>query len=108
LLRSLGSVPSDDKRKAISNLDEALQLYTELGRDSEAARVEIALAIARSTEESFMDIPLALEHYSRAEAVLAREPPGVDLAALYMGMAAAAMQSHKTNRSMDAARQAST
>ena len=95
LLRRLGDlmyISGLDLRRGLAAFEEALAIYVELGDERNAARVHSRLGRDLTTFPGLLDLPRAMEHLHAAEAILKREPDGLPLAAVHVGIATAAFQ----------------
>ena len=77
-----------DKTLTLRYQEGALELYEKLGQTEKCAGIHIALGIDY-TIQPLADIPRALEHLRKAEAVLGEGPDSVPLAFFNLGMAMA-------------------
>lgn len=80
-----------DFEKGISYLERALAVYEELGETERAARVHSRLGRSLSSFAQTLDVPRALDHLRKAEAVLAGEGDSPVLGAVYAGLASASI-----------------
>ncbi|MGA9721285.1 MAG: AAA family ATPase, partial [Candidatus Binatus sp.] len=88
-----------DYGAAIRHAEAALSLYIGLGDAGKVARSHAQLGTFYSLiGEPTSDIPLAREHFRKAEALLSKEPEGKALARLYIGIAQTSYTSRGTQR----------
>jgi DNA-binding CsgD family transcriptional regulator len=80
-----------DYDAGIAYLQRALQVYEQLGQADRAAYVHSRLASALSTLPETWDLPRAVHHYRRAEAILAARPASSALGYVYAGLAQVAV-----------------
>ena len=109
LLERLGALTFEtgiDYPAGIGDLEKALQLYTQLDQPLEAARVHVRLGSALASLPGTWDLPRAVEHYRRAEAVLSAAGPGAALGAVYVGMAQVAIWNVDIAAGLDASARA--
>ena len=109
LLERLGALTFEtgiDYAAGIGDLEKALQLYTQLDQPLEAARVHVRLGSALASLPETWDLPRAVEHYRRAEAVLSAAGPGAALGAVYVGMAQVAIWNVDIAAGLDASARA--
>lgn len=93
LMARLGEVAGiTDRALGVEYLEGALRLYESLGNVEAAAEMHSRLGSALSLVSSVWNIPLALEHFRKAEAVLSKGPESASLGRLYVGIAAVAEQ----------------
>ena len=97
---------ASDAGDAIKHLEAALRTYQDLGDVERAARVHTLLGYWMSTNLAAMDIPGALAHYRKAEAVLNKVPEGVSLGFVYGGFGAAAREAMQTKEGLRTSRRA--
>ncbi len=109
LLERLGAVLSItefSRPKGIECLERAAAIYERAGRKHEGAQARARLALMLSRRAPAMDIRRAMAEFRRAERVLGRLPDNPSQVWLYSGLAAAAMQAHRTEEGLAAARRA--
>jgi DNA-binding CsgD family transcriptional regulator/tetratricopeptide (TPR) repeat protein len=90
-----------DYDAGIAYLQGALHLYEQLGQTQRAARVHSRLGSALSTLPESWDLPRALHHYRRAEAILSARPPGSALGYVYAGLAQVAVWDVRIQEGLD-------
>ena len=73
-------------------LEEALAIHQALGDERSTARMHSRLARDLCTHPQVLDLPRALAHGRAAEAILAREPPGLSFAAVQTALATVGWQ----------------
>jgi DNA-binding CsgD family transcriptional regulator len=95
-----------DYAAGIGDLEQALQLYTQLDQPREAARVHARLGSALASLPEAWDLPRAVEHYRRAEAGLSETGPSAALGAVYVGMAQVAIWNVDVAAGLDASARA--
>jgi tetratricopeptide (TPR) repeat protein len=103
LLERLGNpatVGDLDPAESVEHLEAALRSYQDLGDLERAARVHTHLGHWMSTNLAAMDIPGALAHYQKAEAVLNKLPERVSLGSLYTVFGAAAREAMQTKEGL--------
>ncbi|HLX04436.1 MAG TPA: AAA family ATPase [Candidatus Binatus sp.] len=103
LLERLGNpatVGDFDPAESVEHLEAALRTYQDLGDLERAARVHTHLGHWMSTNLAAMDIPGALAHYQKAEAVLNKLPERVSLGSLYTVFGAAAREAMQTKEGL--------
>jgi DNA-binding CsgD family transcriptional regulator len=94
LLERLGNLTylaGIDYAAGITYLERALQLYDSGAQPEHAARVNLRLGIALSALPETWDLPRAVRHYRRAEALLSEGPPDATLGYVYAGLAQVAI-----------------
>ena len=94
LLERLGTVMYAvglDLTLGVRYLEQALELYRELGDEDRMGRVHIRLGFLRATFPETMNVPLAYEHLDAARAALDETKPTQALGYLYMGYASASL-----------------
>ena len=97
---------ASDASNAIKHLEVALRTYQDLGDVERAARVHARLGYWMSTNLAAMDIPGALAHYQKAEAVLNKVPERPLLGFVYGGFGAAAREAMQTKEGLRTSRRA--
>jgi predicted ATPase len=95
LLERLGSlmyVSELSGPKGMEYLDRALKIYEESGQTERAALVHSRMGAALARRSAIRNPTDAMEHYRKAEAILAKGADSARKANLYAGMAMAALQ----------------
>ncbi len=92
-----------DYGKGIERIEQAADLFAEIGDELGAATMRSRLGRALSTFDTWMDIDKAIEHLRAAEAVLAKAPESAALGHTYVGLASAAVYGLRTNEGVEAA-----
>jgi DNA-binding CsgD family transcriptional regulator len=101
-LGGLNYLAALDCEAGIQHLQQSLQLYRDLGRDEDAARVHAQLGNAFASMPETWDIRRALDHYRAAEDILTRTTPGSALGRVYIGLAQAACWNVQANEGLQA------
>ena len=94
LLERLGTVMYAvglDLKKGVQYLEQALNLYEQLGDKERTGRVHIRLGFLRATFPETMDIPSAYAHLGAARAAMDETKSTPALGYLYMGYASASL-----------------
>jgi tetratricopeptide (TPR) repeat protein len=105
-LGDLMHVTGTDRPKGIHYLERALSVYEEQGRSDRAILIQSRLGRAYSSFPATMNIPRALEHYRKAEALVSGLPDSVPLGYLYVGIAAADLWGSRVDDGVEAAERA--
>ncbi len=97
-----------DFRGGISCLEQALRLYEQLGDSERVAQTHSRLGrhLATGTSAATVDIPRALDHYRKAEAMLSDSPDSVAIGYVHAGQALAAIWGLRTGDGLTAAERA--
>jgi tetratricopeptide (TPR) repeat protein len=109
LLVGLGNihyVTNPQDAKGIEFLEQALQIYESLGRQERVAQVHSQLGAVHSFRSPITDIPSAVQHYHKAEAILSEGPDRISLAAVYAGLAMVAQHLNRANEGLAWSRRA--
>ena len=108
LLQRLGDlmyIVGRDYTKGVDYLEQALALYEELGERTRAAAIHSRLG--RDLSDAWrMDVPRAVGHFQRAEAILAEGPETAPLAYVNIGIASAALWGANTDLGLSGSRRA--
>jgi tetratricopeptide (TPR) repeat protein len=86
--------------ETLAHLEAALRTYQALGDTRRTARVHIHLGNLMSTNLAALDIPTALGHFRKAEALINRFPEDALLGFLYGGFGAAAREAMQTKEGL--------
>jgi class 3 adenylate cyclase len=93
--------------KAVEYLEAAVPLYEELGDEQMVADVHSRLALYLSGPNlGARDVKRAMDHFQKAEALLAKQPESVRHASFYVTMTAACMWARRPVEGLAAARRA--
>ncbi len=97
-----------DYRGGIKSLEQALRLYEQLGDHHRVAQTHSRLGrhLATGTSPATTDIPRALDHYNKAEAILALGGDSAALGYVYAGLALASCWGMRTGLGLVASEQA--
>jgi tetratricopeptide (TPR) repeat protein len=95
-----------DYDAGIAHMLRALQLYEQLGEPELVAHVHSRLGSALSTLPESWDLPRAVHHYRRAEAILAEGSPSSALGYVYTGLAQVACWDVRIQDGLDASAKA--
>ena len=95
-----------DYDAGIAYMLRALQLYEQLGEPELVAHVHSRLGSALSTLPESWDLPRAVHHYRRAEAILAEGSPSSALGYVYTGLAQVACWDVRIQDGLDASAKA--
>ena len=95
-----------DHALEVEYLEGALRLYESLGNVEAAAEMHSRLGSALSLVSTVWNIPLALEHFRKAEAVLHDGPESASLGRLYVGIALVSEQVVDVGRGLAASARA--
>ncbi len=111
LLQRLGDLKYGtglDFRGGIACLERALRLYERLGDSERVAQTHSRLGrhLATGTSAATVDIPRALHHYRKAEAILTNGPDTVALGYVHAGLALAAIWGMRTQDGLTASARA--
>jgi tetratricopeptide (TPR) repeat protein len=94
------------RSKVIECMESAARLFEELGDDQHSADTHSRLGILLSGANEVRDLGRAMDHFRKAEALLATQPDSLNKAAFYVTKASSFIWTMRTKEGLDDARRA--